>query len=184
MPSHRRRTKSVAKQAQAVRKDDPRAEEHKARPAWFRPTIKTKPPQADYPSTLLDTLSPSSLYRSFSAPDNLAHFPTAFFSPPILPPDFYAPPYYARRRSLPLADSSGPDTTQAWGYALLLATFCFFALGLYTVVISKFMPATGNRILDAIRQDQYYCFLLPLTLTVAFYTVIWNWVGMKLFRHN
>ncbi|RKP35994.1 phosphatidylinositol N-acetylglucosaminyltransferase subunit Y, partial [Dimargaris cristalligena] len=79
---------------------------------------------------------------------------------------------------------SAPDTTRAWGYVLLIATFVFFALGLYTTTISKFMPVTGNRLLDAIREDQYYCLLAPLTLTVAFYTLIWNWLGMKIFRHN
>ncbi|KAJ1911855.1 hypothetical protein IWQ60_009943 [Tieghemiomyces parasiticus] len=127
---------------------------------------------------------PPFIARSFSAPDHLASFPSGLFSPPILPPDFYAAPYYTRRKSLPLADDSHPDTTKAWGYVLLVVTFVVFAVGVYTTMVSKVLPVTGNRFLDAVRDDQYYCLLAPLTLTVAFYTVIWNWLGMKIFRHN
>ena len=41
-----------------------------------------------------------------------------------------------------------------------------------------------NQILDWIAQDEYYCYLLPATLPVTVYMVLWNWMSMKFFRHN
>ncbi|KAJ1652439.1 hypothetical protein IWQ61_007227 [Dispira simplex] len=158
-----------------------------AKTAYARSKVKVRSKggaATPIPPRLLHSLSPSSLYRSFSVPDNLSGFPSGFFSSSALPPDFYQAPYYTQHRSLPLVDDSNPDTTQAWGYILLFSTFMFFVVGMYTTVVAKLLPATGNRILDAIRTDHYYCYLVPLTLTVAFYTVIWNWLGMKIFRHN
>ena len=38
--------------------------------------------------------------------------------------------------------------------------------------------------LDWIAEDQYYCYLVPATLPVALYIVVWNWASMKFFRHN
>ncbi|CAG8626020.1 19755_t:CDS:2 [Rhizophagus irregularis] len=43
---------------------------------------------------------------------------------------------------------------------------------------------TGNKTLDWIKKDEYYCLLVPLTLPVTIYAVFFNWLGMKFFRHN
>ncbi|KNE59123.1 hypothetical protein AMAG_18102 [Allomyces macrogynus ATCC 38327] len=55
---------------------------------------------------------------------------------------------------------------------------------LYAAIISKLLPSTGIWWLDAIRNDWYYCFLIPLTAPVSIFFLIWNWYGKKLFRHN
>jgi len=34
------------------------------------------------------------------------------------------------------------------------------------------------------RDDTYYCVLVPLTLPVAVFFILLNWMGMKFFRHN
>ncbi|KNE57947.1 hypothetical protein AMAG_18358 [Allomyces macrogynus ATCC 38327] len=69
---------------------------------------------------------------------------------------------------------------------MLVVVLC--ALGaaafLYAAIISKLMPATGIWWLDAIRDDLYYCFLIPLMAPVSIFFLIWNWYGKKLFRHN
>ncbi|CAG8595818.1 1299_t:CDS:2 [Ambispora gerdemannii] len=77
-----------------------------------------------------------------------------------------------------------PDTTSLWGWMLLFATFMMFVSSMYAIVFSKFVPETGNRTLDWIKRDEYYCLLLPITLSVTVYAVFWNWMGMKFFRHN
>ncbi|RKP06730.1 phosphatidylinositol N-acetylglucosaminyltransferase subunit Y, partial [Thamnocephalis sphaerospora] len=74
--------------------------------------------------------------------------------------------------------------TPFWGWVMLLSTYIVFICGIYAVFVSSWMPVTGSVVLDAIRSDQYYCLLLPLMLPVSFYAVTWNWMGMKLFRHN
>ncbi|CAG8573221.1 51_t:CDS:2 [Diversispora eburnea] len=38
--------------------------------------------------------------------------------------------------------------------------------------------------LDWIKKDGYYCLLIPITLPVAVYSIFWNWLGMKFFKHN
>jgi len=55
---------------------------------------------------------------------------------------------------------------------------------MYAMVVSKFMPETGNKLLDWIRDDDYYCILIPSTLVATVYTVTANWLGLKIFRHN
>lgn len=39
-------------------------------------------------------------------------------------------------------------------------------------------------LLDALERDQYYCYLLPLTIPVTVLAFYANWVSLKFFRHN
>jgi Phosphatidylinositol N-acetylglucosaminyltransferase subunit Y len=66
---------------------------------------------------------------------------------------------------------------------VLLAVFTSgTAALLYAMVISKLLPATGNRVLDAIAADQYYCFLVPLTSVPAVAAFYFSWMSLKFFR--
>lgn len=65
-----------------------------------------------------------------------------------------------------------------------MLTYVFFIVSMYAMVVSKFMPETGNKLLDWIRDDDYYCILIPSTLVATVYTVTANWLGLKIFRHN
>ncbi|KAI9183956.1 hypothetical protein H9P43_003008 [Blastocladiella emersonii ATCC 22665] len=58
------------------------------------------------------------------------------------------------------------------------------AVFVYCAVVSKVLPPTGYWLLDAVRDDRYYCYLVPLIVPVTVYHVIWNWFGIKLFKHN
>ena len=49
------------------------------------------------------------------------------------------------------------------------------------MVLSKLFPRTGIEILDAVREDRYYCFLIPLTIVPTMIAVYLNWVGMMFF---
>ncbi|KAI8886213.1 hypothetical protein K501DRAFT_292922 [Backusella circina FSU 941] len=77
-----------------------------------------------------------------------------------------------------------PDITYLYGYCLLFATFIFFIGCLYAMFGSKYMPDTGIKLLDWIKYDNYYCLLIPITAIVWIYFILWNWMGMKFFRHN
>ncbi|KAI9031154.1 phosphatidylinositol N-acetylglucosaminyltransferase subunit Y-domain-containing protein [Hyaloraphidium curvatum] len=76
------------------------------------------------------------------------------------------------------------DSTWLWGLALLALSGFVFVFGLYAAVIAPFMPETGVKLLDLIREDRYYSFLVPLTLPVTVILMVVNWVGFKVYRHN
>ncbi|ORX52392.1 hypothetical protein DM01DRAFT_1323538 [Hesseltinella vesiculosa] len=90
---------------------------------------------------------------------------------------------YARRMTLHVPEHV-PDTTPLWGYALLTGTFFVFMISLYWMVGSKWAPMTNIEWLDWLKEDEYYCLLVPITAIVWIYFIIWNWMGMKFFRHN
>ncbi|KAL1917274.1 uncharacterized protein VTP21DRAFT_4930 [Calcarisporiella thermophila] len=118
--------------------------------------------------------------RSYSSPNLQAQ--CTHVLPPAIPSQKKTPLYHhPHTRHL---SQNEPNTTWLWGYALLITTFVMFVVGMYAVVVSKFMPVTGNKILDAIKEDVYYSALVPLTLPVTVWAVLWNWLGMKYFRHN
>ena len=52
------------------------------------------------------------------------------------------------------------------------------------MVLSKLLPRTGISVLDAVRDDEYYCFLVPLTIVPTLVAIYLNWVGMMFFKHN
>ncbi|KAI8343545.1 phosphatidylinositol N-acetylglucosaminyltransferase subunit Y-domain-containing protein [Chlamydoabsidia padenii] len=90
---------------------------------------------------------------------------------------------YARRMTIHLPESV-PDNTHLWGYALLGVTFLFFTATMYAMVGSKYAPLTNIEWLDWIKSDDYYCLLVPITAIAWIYFIVWNWMGMKFFRHN
>ncbi len=60
-----------------------------------------------------------------------------------------------------------------------------FIITMYQFVISKtIMPYTGNKILDWIKDDDYYCCLLPCTFLMFYIFSYFNWTSLKYFRHN
>lgn len=54
----------------------------------------------------------------------------------------------------------------------------------FLLVGTKFLPVTGNPLLDFLRGDYYYPLLVPMTVTVTLVGVYLNWLAMKFFRHN
>ena len=54
----------------------------------------------------------------------------------------------------------------------------------YAVIISKILPRFDVWILDAIKDDEYYCILIPMTTVPSVIVLYLNWLGMKFYRHN
>ena len=46
------------------------------------------------------------------------------------------------------------------------------------------MGYTGNFILDWIKDDDYYCYLVPATYVTTAFFMYANWTAMKYFRHS
>ncbi|KAJ2829231.1 hypothetical protein IWW50_000966 [Coemansia erecta] len=120
--------------------------------------------------------------RVSSVPGNLSLF-RAHLTDPLLHPEFRAPPRYTQHQPIRLAVNE-PDDTPMYGYALLVLTSVLFISSMYSLVVSKFMPYTGIAFLDAVKDDRYFCLLMPITGLSFTFTVFWNWLGMKFFRHS
>ena len=88
-----------------------------------------------------------------------------------------------------------------WWYFRVLASLCFRKFMIliliflfytsrrvskrrYAVVLSKILPRFDVWILDAIKDDEYYCILLPMTIVPSILVLYLNWLGMKFYRHN
>ena len=68
--------------------------------------------------------------------------------------------------------------------ALVIGSVLSFAFLLYWLLLSKLLPPTGHWLLDALREDRYYCVLVPLSLPIALVASYLGWFASKLFRHN
>ena len=72
--------------------------------------------------------------------------------------------------------------TALTGYLLLAGSFVFFVVGMYSCLISKWMPVLGHPLLDFLREDYYYSLLLPLLIPVFIVAVYLNWYEVFLFN--
>ena len=57
-------------------------------------------------------------------------------------------------------------------------------LFLYAILLSKLMPDTGIGLLDHVKHDQYFCYLLPLSVLPTYLFVYVNWLSLAYFQHN
>lgn len=46
------------------------------------------------------------------------------------------------------------------------------------------MPYTGNPVLDWIKDDHYYCVLVPALVPISIAFAYLSWVSMKFFKHS
>ncbi|ETV67990.1 hypothetical protein H257_15954 [Aphanomyces astaci] len=80
------------------------------------------------------------------------------------------------------------STGAIWGYVIVSLSAIFFITFMYLIVVAKVLPPpTPGRsfpMMDAIRGDQHYCYLVPLTIPVAFIAMYVSWVSLKYFRQN
>jgi hypothetical protein len=90
-------------------------------------------------------------------------------------------PYLRREKGI---HPHARDNTHLYGYAVLTSSFLFFSTTMYWVLVSKFMPDTGNPLLDWIKHDEYYCLVVLSCIPVSFVIVYFNWLAFKFFRHN
>ena len=77
------------------------------------------------------------------------------------------------------------EMNELLGYILIILGAVVFIFSTYSMIIAKiFMPYTGNRILDWVKDDEHYVFLIPSMIVTIMLFAYWNWVSMKFFRHN
>ncbi len=76
---------------------------------------------------------------------------------------------------------------KALGWILLVASTGSLVLFLYAAVFIRLLPAPSKSespVLYAIREDQYYHLLIPVTVPVAVVAVYLNWFSINLFKSS
>ena len=69
-------------------------------------------------------------------------------------------------------------------YFIIITLTILGAVYFYSAIISKFMPDTGYFILDAVKYDNYFCYLIPLMILPTLIVVYLQWLSMTLFQHT
>jgi hypothetical protein len=54
----------------------------------------------------------------------------------------------------------------------------------YAAFLSKLLPPTGHVLLDSVRDDCFYCFLLPLSVLPTSLILYLNWLSMRIFESS
>jgi len=71
------------------------------------------------------------------------------------------------------------------GTALIICAYAICAFFLYWIIFSKLLPYTGHPVLDWLKDDHFYCILLPILCgPILILFVYLNWLAMKYFRHS
>ncbi|KYQ93535.1 ubiquitin domain-containing protein [Tieghemostelium lacteum] len=94
------------------------------------------------------------------------------------------PPVRKKYKPMQRLNIENHDLTVFYGWVIILCTLIFFIVTSYCLVFSKLLPDSGNRVLDFIKHDWYYCLLIPALVPVTIITVYFNWLSLKFFRHN
>ena len=71
-----------------------------------------------------------------------------------------------------------------YGYSLIFLSISVLAVFIYAAFISKLMPPSDNAYLNAIQNDSYFCFLIPLVVLPTYVVIYLNWLSMRFFEHN
>ncbi|KAL6987187.1 hypothetical protein U1Q18_012939 [Sarracenia purpurea var. burkii] len=58
---------------------------------------------------------------------------------------------------------------QGWFFLMLGSISLGF---LFAAIVSRFIPASENRVGTSLRSDRYYCFLVPLTLPIVVVAIL------------
>lgn len=108
----------------------------------FQPQPSTHPfHRSPFPPPRPHSVGPESR-KSFSS-DSSGEYP------PRKPPP---QPLYTRRMTVHFPKEE-PDTTYLYGYVLLAGTFIMFVTSMYAIVVSKFVPDTGNKVGEQVLRD-------------------------------
>ncbi len=87
------------------------------------------------------------------------------------------------------------------GHAIIGLTVLFFLVASYAILLSAWLPLSGNsvwispssgqpnlqilvQILDTLAQDKHYKYLVLLMIPTTSYFVIANWVGWQYYRNS
>ena len=74
--------------------------------------------------------------------------------------------------------------TKYYGYGVIVISILIGLSFLYAAFISKSLPDSGIHVLDGIKHDHYFCYLLPLTILPTILARYINWLARQHFEQN
>ena len=87
--------------------------------------------------------------------------------------------------AIPAPPGSLAVPSQMDGFILLVASLFLFVALSFWMAASKLLPPTGNSLIDWMRTDDYYCFLVPLSLVpVSLFANYLRWATYSLLSTN
>lgn len=77
------------------------------------------------------------------------------------------------------------NSVELYGYFMVVGFATFGLIFLYAAIVSKMLPEFDNYpILNAIRNDYYFCYLIPLSILPTYSIIYLNWLSMRHFEQN
>ena len=71
--------------------------------------------------------------------------------------------------------------TKRDGILLIVASFLFTGVMIFWMLVAKLLPPSGLPVFDWMRQDHYYCFLVPIVLIpMSLFANYLRWVSHSL----
>ena len=67
---------------------------------------------------------------------------------------------------------------------VIFASILLGVLYVYAAFVSKLLPDTGIFLFDWIKQDTYFCYLIPLALPTSYVFIYINWLSLRVFENN
>ena len=77
-----------------------------------------------------------------------------------------------------------PSNATCYGYSILVIVFLLSLAYIYAGILSKLLPYSGVELLDAVKEDVYFCHLAPLILLPTLIMIYLNWLSFEHFRQN
>ena len=77
-----------------------------------------------------------------------------------------------------------PTNATCRGFFILVTVLLLAIVYIYAGLISKLLPYSGNEVLDAVKDDVYFCYLIPLILLPTLVMIYLNWLSFEHFRQN
>lgn len=87
-------------------------------------------------------------------------------------------------KELGLRNRISPVANVGIGLVVFLASILVGILYVYAAFVSKLLPETGIFLIDWIKQDTYFCYLIPLALPTAYVFIYINWLSLRVFENN
>lgn len=76
-------------------------------------------------------------------------------------------------------------SVEVYGYLMVFGFASFGLVFLYAAIVSKMLPEFENYpVLNAIRNDYYFCYLIPLSILPTYSIIYLNWLSMRHFEQN
>ena len=69
-------------------------------------------------------------------------------------------------------------------YCVIAFTSLFLFIFIYASFISAFVPDSGISVIDFLKYDQYYIYLLPIMILPTYIVIYLNWMAIRMFEHN